>query len=96
MGDTSEELENAGADPMSPRLFSRCWRWLLTGSSDQWMSRYWLANQERLAAYAEWTERQREGRIEKDTAWFRRQAFWEAQAEKSEARRLKVVGGRFQ
>ena len=75
------------------------WRWLTTSKQDLQMSKYWLADRERLAGYADWTERQREGRIVKDTAWFRRQQFWQRHAEKSEARRLKkVIGGagRFQ
>ena len=75
---------------------SAVWRWLMTSQSEMQMSRYWLADKARIAEYAAWTELQREGMVVRDSAWFQREAFWQAHAEQSEARRLKVVGGRFQ
>ncbi len=71
------------------------WRWLIDTPMTP-LSKHWLADTTRLSGYAEWTERQREGCVVKDSAWFQREAFWEAQAVKTESRKLKVISGRFQ
>ena len=59
-------------------LWRWLWRWLWHGSGELMMPKSWLADTDRLAAYEAWTARQAISRVEKDTAHFARQAFWQA------------------
>jgi len=63
-------------------------KWLLYGNQDLYLPESWLANHNRMRAYTGYTMRQlQQGRVTKDTEWFRRQAFWQA----VEARRRPVA-----
>ena len=52
--------------------------WLLRGSDEQFLSVDWLKNNERMHAYESYTWRESQSRVVRDSAWFQRQAFWQA------------------
>ncbi len=84
------------------------WRWMLRGSDVQYLGTRWLQDKARMGNYVGYTRRQcQQGAVVKDNATIAkerdeahaealRMQFWARQAAKTEARRLKVVGGRFQ
>jgi hypothetical protein len=58
-------------------FLARCWRWLTVDDKPMTLSKYWLSDTARLAAYSDWTQRENESWIvSKDTRQTRHEAFW--------------------
>lgn len=76
---------------------ARLWKWLVSGSSEMYLPKTWLANKERIAEYERWTQRELASAfVSKDTAAMARDAFWVRNADRQVTKDRKVysIAGR--